>query len=148
MVSIGNGAARERLAEVIRAAGLVLPTLIHPRAEVAPSATVGDGCFIGALSVVNSGAVVMDLALLSPTAFVGHHAVVGAAASLAPGARMGGRSRLGRRSFVGLGASILPDRTVGDDVGVGAGSVVVRDVAAGTSAMGVPASVTRKSRHA
>jgi UDP-perosamine 4-acetyltransferase len=148
MVSIGSGAARERLAGVVRSAGLALPTLIHPRAEVAPSATIGEGCFIGALTLVNSGATIDDLALLSPTAFVGHHASVGSAASIAPGARMGGRSHLGRRSFLGLGANVLPDRAVGDDVVVGAGSVVVHDIASGTSAIGVPAAVTRKKHRA
>jgi UDP-perosamine 4-acetyltransferase len=148
MVSIGSGVARQRIADIIRSAGLALPTLIHPRAAVAPSATIGEGCFVGALAVVNSGAIVEDLALLSPTAFVGHHAVVGTAASMAPGARMGGRSSVGRRSFIGLGANVLPDRRVGDDVVIGAGSVVVRDVASGTSAIGVPASVMRRRERA
>ncbi|TMK56152.1 MAG: hypothetical protein E6G51_10910 [Actinobacteria bacterium] len=40
---------------------------------------------------------------------------------------------------VGANATFLPDVTVGRDAIVGAGSVVTRDVPAGTTAMGVPA---------
>ena len=42
-------------------------------------------------------------------------------------------------TFVGLGASVLPDRTVGDDAVVGAGAVVTKDVPVGATVVGVPA---------
>ncbi len=139
MVSIGDARARERLAAVIVGGGLELPSLVHPRAYVAPSAAIGHGVFVGALAAVSSGAVVGDLVLVSPTAFISHHVRVGPCASLSPGVRLGGRSRVGRRAFLGLGAIVLPDRSVGDDAVVGAGAVVNRDVRPETTVAGVPA---------
>ena len=47
--------------------------------------------------------------------------------------------RIGARVFIGANATILPGVTVGDDAIVGAGSVVRRDVAAGTIVFGNPA---------
>lgn len=47
--------------------------------------------------------------------------------------------RIGRRVFVGARAIVLPGVTIGDDAIVGAGSVVCRDVAPGTVAVGNPA---------
>lgn len=47
--------------------------------------------------------------------------------------------RIGARVFIGANATILPGVTVGDDAIVGAGSVVRRDVAAGTVVFGNPA---------
>ena len=49
------------------------------------------------------------------------------------------RVRIGSRVFIGARALILPGVTIGDDVIVGAGSVVSRDVGAGTVVAGTPA---------
>ncbi len=49
--------------------------------------------------------------------------------------------RLGRRVNVGAGAKILGAVTIGDDAQVGANAVVVKDVPAGSIAVGVPARV-------
>ncbi|MBX2807217.1 MAG: hypothetical protein KTR20_01180 [Cellvibrionaceae bacterium] len=46
---------------------------------------------------------------------------------------------LGKRVNVGAGAKILGAVTLGDDVSVGANAVVVKDVAAGTTVVGIPA---------
>lgn len=49
--------------------------------------------------------------------------------------------KIGSRSFIGSRAIILPGVTLGEGCGVGAGSVVTRDVEPGTIVAGVPAKV-------
>lgn len=139
MVSIGDGAARERLGGYILGAGLDLVTLVHPRAHLAPSAKIGRGVFIGPLAVVGTGASLEDSVLVGPTAFVSHHVRVLTGATISGRAIAGGRSRIGRRVLLGLGAIVLPDIEVGDDAVVGAGSVVNRSAAPGSRLAGVPA---------
>lgn len=46
---------------------------------------------------------------------------------------------VGRNVWIGAGALILPGVTIGDDAVIGAGAVVTRDVAAGATAVGNPA---------
>lgn len=46
---------------------------------------------------------------------------------------------IGENVWIGGGAIILPGVTIGDDAIVGAGSIVTRDVAAGTTVVGNPA---------
>jgi acetyltransferase-like isoleucine patch superfamily enzyme len=46
---------------------------------------------------------------------------------------------IGSRCLVGTGATILQYLKLGDEVTVGAGSVVTKDVPAGTTVVGVPA---------
>jgi maltose O-acetyltransferase len=50
---------------------------------------------------------------------------------------------IGRNVWIGAGALILPGVSVGDDAIVGAGSVVTRDVAAGATVVGNPARRTK-----
>ena len=51
--------------------------------------------------------------------------------------------RIGANVWIGGGALILPGVTIGDDAIIGAGSVVTRDVALGTTVMGNPARPAR-----
>lgn len=59
------------------------------------------------------------------------------------GLEFGRPIRIGRNVWIGAGALILPGVTIGDDALIGAGSVVTRDVAAGTTVIGNPARLLR-----
>jgi sugar O-acyltransferase (sialic acid O-acetyltransferase NeuD family) len=145
IVFLGNPWNRERVGGIVLAAGLALPVVVHPRAYVAPSATLGRGTFVGAMATVSTGARVGELVMVAPTALISHHVDVGDLAQLSPGCRLGGRSRIGRRAFLGLGATVVSERTVGDDAAVWAGAVVTSDVAAGATVAGVPARPVKPS---
>lgn len=55
------------------------------------------------------------------------------------GLELGRPVRIGRHVWIGGGAILLPGITIGDDAVVGAGSVVARDVEAGSTVVGNPA---------
>lgn len=50
---------------------------------------------------------------------------------------------IGKRCFIGVAAVILPGVHIGDDCLVGAGTVVSKDIPAGSIAVGVPAKIIR-----
>ena len=52
---------------------------------------------------------------------------------------MCGRVNVGDHAFVGAGAVILPRLKIGAHAVIGAGAVVTRDVAPGSTVVGVPA---------
>jgi acetyltransferase-like isoleucine patch superfamily enzyme len=60
--------------------------------------------------------------------------------TLLPG---GAPVKIGRRVWCGVNVTILGGVTIGDDVVIGAGSVVVRDIPSNSIAAGVPARVIR-----
>jgi sugar O-acyltransferase (sialic acid O-acetyltransferase NeuD family) len=136
---LGTPGDRERIGKHLLAAGLQLPVIVHPRAYVAPSATLGRGTFVGAMATVSTGARVGELVMIGATALVSHHVEVGDYAQVSPGCRLAGRCRIGRRAFLGLGAIVAPERDVGEDAMVWAGAVVSANVAPGATIAAVPA---------
>ncbi len=52
---------------------------------------------------------------------------------------------IGDRAFVGVGARVLGGITVGEDAHIGANAVVVRDVPAGSTVVGIPAREVRSA---
>lgn len=72
-VAIGNPVLRERYYEKIRKP----VTLIHPRAAVSRSATVGEGSILEAGAVVSAGARIGRGTIVMANAVVGHNATVG-----------------------------------------------------------------------
>ena len=51
---------------------------------------------------------------------------------------------IGKNCWIGAGVLIMPGVTIGDNVVVGAGSVVTKDIPSGVLALGVPAKVVRE----
>lgn len=136
-VAVGDNAARQRESE---AAGLQrLATVVHPQASVSTHAQLAGGCLVAAQAVVAPAARLGHGVIVNHGAVVDHDCVVGEFTHVAPGAKLGGGVTLGRRVLVGAGASVLPGRRVCDDVVIGAGAVVNRDIDEPGTWAGLPA---------
>jgi serine acetyltransferase len=55
-----------------------------------------------------------------------------------------GEARIGNGNFWGTGAKIINRCTVGDNVVIGAGAVVITDIPDNVTAVGVPAKVVKR----
>ncbi|MEZ6234618.1 MAG: acetyltransferase [Phycisphaerales bacterium] len=145
ILGIGDVVARRVLLERLgREDGATLGravSVVHPRAFVSPSASIGRGVYIGPGAVVHARARVGDHAMINTGAIVEHDCEVGENAHVAPGTVMGGACRVGRDSLVGLGSAMLPGVAVGDGCVVGAGALVLRNVGDGEVVVGLPAAV-------
>jgi serine O-acetyltransferase len=101
--------------------------------EIHPSARIGRGCFID-----------HGMGLV-----IGETSEVGDGVTLHQGVTLGGTGKekgkrhptLGNYVMVGVGSKILGAVTVGDYARIGAGAVVLKDVPAHSTAVGVPAKV-------
>ena len=139
VLGIGEPSTRQKLAALLSAGGARFLTLIHPRALVAPNATLGAGVIVGPFCYVSPEARIGDHVVLNVYASVGHDAIVGACCVLSPYVTLLGHSALEERVFIGSQSVVTIGKRVGADAKVGAGSIVYRDVPSGHFAMGNPA---------
>ena len=138
-VSVGSGAARERLYALAAVAGFRLLSIRHPAAHVSPSAMLEDGSFVAAGAIVAPGATVGAATIVNHNAVVDHDCDVGSYCHIAPAAVLGGGVKLADRVFVGAGAVVLPGLHIGAGSIVGAGAVVAHDIGSDEVWAGVPA---------
>lgn len=140
-VAVGGDRGADRLAlfELLQQAGMAPFTIVHARAFVARTATLGPGCQILAMASVCAEAVLERCVIVNTTASVDHDCRIGAGAHVGPGARLAGEVEVGERAFIGTGAIVLPRRRIGAGAIVGAGAVVTRDVPDNATVAGNPA---------
>jgi sugar O-acyltransferase (sialic acid O-acetyltransferase NeuD family) len=137
----GMGTPAIRLQESKRAEerGWQPASLLHPSVARARFVTVGEGTTVGPGCVLGPYVTVGRHCVINMHATIGHDASVGSFSVISPGAHIAGRSVLESGVFVGANASVYPGRRMGAGATLGANSFLHSDLAAGQSALGVPA---------
>jgi sugar O-acyltransferase (sialic acid O-acetyltransferase NeuD family) len=144
ILGFGHGRGRSAIAATLRAAGLELPTLVHPAAHVATSAVLGPGAQVLPGAVVGPGAVLGTGVLLNTAAIAEHDVRLSDGVVVFSGAVLAGRVVVGSDAEVGAGATVLPDVRIGSRAVVGAGATVIGDVDDALTVVGVPARPIRR----
>ena len=106
-VGYNNLAARRGVSRRIRDAGYATPALIHPRAYVASSSTVGLGSFVMAMASVDHRVTLGADVVVWPSVAISHDSVVGENSFLSPACVICGDCRVGDDCFIGAGAVII-----------------------------------------
>ena len=125
---IGDIVPRLRIYQKIKAAGLNVPSVVHPRAYVEKSAQMMGGeqvffnAYIGSDVSVGFGCIVNTGAILS------HDCVLGDYVNISPGSILAGAVTVGERSLIGMGVTINLGVKIGSGVRIGNSAVIKSDV--------------------
>jgi len=139
VVAIGNANRRMTLLEELKAAGCMLPVLVHPTAWLSPSSLCGEGTVIFAGAVIQADARLGRGVIINTLAGVDHDCVLGDGVHICPGAHLAGNVKVGEGSWLGIGCAVKQGVRIGRNVTIGAGAVVLRDVDDGLTVAGCPA---------
>jgi sugar O-acyltransferase (sialic acid O-acetyltransferase NeuD family) len=137
IIAIGDNATREEIADEWRQIDWL--TAVHPTAYVHSSVQLRPGVVVCAGAVIQPDAFVGAHAIVNTAATIDHDCVVQDYAHLAPGVHLAGGVRIGEGALLGIGSMVIPGRSIGEWTTVGAGGVVVSDLPARATAVGVPA---------
>lgn len=141
IVAIGDNTARQQVVALYKHVNWV--TAVHPQAYVHPSVGLGPGTVVMAGAVVQVGVAVGRHCIVNTGATVDHDCTLGDFAHIAPGVHLAGRVHVGTGAMLGISSCAIPGVRVGDWASVGAGGVVIRDIPARCTVVGVPARVLR-----
>ena len=113
--------------------------LVHPSATVARSVELGPGTIICShVSITNHVALGRHVHV-NLNCTIGHDTTLGDYVTASPLCGISGNVHAEARVFLGTGAMINPGVTLGEGAVVGSGAAVIKDVAAATTVVGVPA---------
>ena len=138
-IGIGDCKIRMNWIKRLSTLGVSFPTLIHPSSWVSPSAVIGSGTIIAAHSVVQSDCLLGKGVIINTSSSVDHDSILGDGVHICPGVHLAGNVNIGSCSFIGIGSSVIQGKTIGENVLLGAGSVVTSDLSNDIKAFGNPA---------
>ena len=140
--ALGEPEMRKKYVDMILKRGGKFISVIHPRAYIAPSVTIGVGCIIAPNTSISSNTKIGEHVYVGLNSAVCHDCIIGDFVSVSPGATVPGWCTIHQCCFLGVNATLIPHTELGADspVYVAAGAVVTKSFPSGRI-MGVPANL-------
>lgn len=127
IIGLGDSKKRKIIAEKLPKE-TTYATLIHPTVICSEFVTIGEGTVISAGSILTCNITIGKHAQLNLQTTICHDAVIGDYFTTAPGVRLSGNCTIGNQVYFGTTASVRQGTTITDDVTIGMGGVVVKDI--------------------
>lgn len=108
--------------------GYKMFSFTHPTAFVAPSAEIGENVIIFPHAVIEPRAKIGNGVFVRSSAYISHETEVGAFSYLAPRCAFSGKIKTGEHCFFGTNSTVRDSVQIGNDVIVGAGAVVLKNL--------------------
>lgn len=143
IVATGSNRLRQQKIEKLNAFNIPLATIIHPSAIICPNTTIGGGTTVLANVIININAAIGTGCIINNGSIIEHDCFVGNYVNICPRFAMAGHTSIGDSSYMGIGATVIDDIKIGNNVTVGAGAVVVRDIPDDKLVVGIPAKIIK-----
>jgi sugar O-acyltransferase (sialic acid O-acetyltransferase NeuD family) len=142
---VGDPRARRLTVEKVEHCRPRWANLVSPTVRLHKSNRVGSGVMIGRYADLTVGCELGNHVMLNIHAVIGHAVRIGDYSVVSPNVCINGEATIGRLCYVGANAFVR-NVTVQDGATIGAGSVVVKDVAEDCVVAGVPAVVLHEGK--
>jgi sugar O-acyltransferase (sialic acid O-acetyltransferase NeuD family) len=127
VVAISEPKARKKFIEGLPG-GTVFGRIIHPQAIISQWAEIGEGCIITAGVIITCNIKIGRQAHLNLHTSIGHDCVTGDYFTTAPAANISGNCTFGDCVYFGTNSAVRNGIKICDNVTVGMGGIVVKDI--------------------
>jgi len=141
--AIGNPVNRRKVVQKALDLGLEFCNIIHPAAVITPFVTLGKGVVITAGCVFTNQIQVGNHVYFNLNSTIGHDCIIDDFCNINPGVHISGNVHIKTGCDIGTGAVIIQGVTIDEWSIIGAGAVVINDIPANVTAVGVPAKVIK-----
>lgn len=114
-------------------------TLIHPSAIVSKRAVLGEGSIVAPGCVITSNAKIGRHSHINYHSTISHDSIAGDFFTTGPGVHLNGHCTVGQGVYLGSNAAVKDHTKICDEVVVGMGGIVVKDITETGTYVGVPA---------
>jgi sugar O-acyltransferase (sialic acid O-acetyltransferase NeuD family) len=145
LVCVGSGRGRRQIVQRLHAIGVGdarFATLVDQSVRIPATCSIGVGSILLAGSVLTADVTIGRHVVVMPHVTLTHDDVIADFATLAAGVSLGGMVAVGEAAYIGMNASVRERTVIGDESTVGMGAVVLGNVPANETWVGVPARST------
>lgn len=142
--AIGNSKVRKQIIQKIEKSNATPAILVHPSVMISKKyTTIGEGTIICAASIITVNVNLGKHNIVNLDCTIGHDVVTEDFVTVYPSVNISGNCNIGECTELGTGTQIIQGKNIDENVIVGAGSVVVKDIEANKTVVGVPAKVIK-----
>lgn len=139
VVAIGSNFYRDKIQCSLEKKGLSIVSLIHPNDIIGTDVRIGNGTVIMAGAVINSSCSIGKGCIINTNCNIDHDNIIEDFVHISPGVNLAGNVKIGTKSWIGVGSSVKNNINVCDNVVIGAGAVVVKNIIEKGTYIGIPA---------
>jgi sugar O-acyltransferase (sialic acid O-acetyltransferase NeuD family) len=141
LVLVPNNLCRLKILKICSEYKFNLISAIHPTVQIMNQASIEPGVWINAGAIIGYKTEIKSGALINTRAIVEHHNILESCCQLDPAVVTAGNVTIGECAHIHMGALIANRKKIGANTIVGAGAVVLSDIAPDLKVAGVPAKV-------
>lgn len=139
VIAIGNPITKKKILQRLENSKNVYPVLIHPSTIYSDKVSFGEGSIICAGNIITVNITIGKHVIINLDCTVGHDAILGDYTTVLPSVNISGFVTTEECVNIGTGTAIIQGVTIGENTIIGAGSVVVKNLPANCTAVGIPA---------
>lgn len=139
---LGDNQIRQHYLNSAKNEGYSTPSFIHPSVILAPDISVGEAVYILQGNYVMPYTKIGNYFMMNMGCTIGHHVTIGEGVFISSGARIGASVTISDYAYFGTGCTIKTGvESIGTSALIGAGAVVINNVADNTVVAGNPAKI-------
>lgn len=138
-VALGDNKLRVEWLLKLKKIGFFLPIIKHPTSVISKSAVLKEGTCVFANAVINANAKIGFGCIINTSSVVEHDCKIEDGVHVSCNVSLGGTTCVGKHSLLGIGSTVINNISIGENVIIGAGAVVTKNIPPNCIAVGVPA---------